>query len=414
MKKHVMLNIHHMSAFVERLLVFAGRAVVLLVLIGVLQACSAPERLAAVPQDRLKDAEIPGIPGARLLVDTDVESFARIGLESVRREQAYLKEQGHTGPLPSAHFLAISGGGDNGAFGAGLLTGWSEAGNRPKFKLVTGISTGALIAPFAYLGSEYDQRLKEVYTSITADDIFVQRSLLGGLFGDGLSDTTPLFALVARYAGQDMLDAIAKEHARGRLLFIATTDLDARRSMVWDIGAIASSGDPKALGLFHQVLVASASIPGAFPPVMVDVEVDGQRYHEMHVDGGTMAQAFLYPPALDVAETTEKHGIERDRYAYIIRNAKLDPEWASTERQTLSIVGRAIASLIHTQGIGDLYRMYLQTEKDGVDYNLAFIPPEFSAVHKHEFDTEFMGLLFDHAYQKAKAGYPWQKEPPGF
>ena len=132
------------------------------------------------------------------------------------------------------------------------------------------------------------------------------------------------------------------------------------------------------------------------------------------VDGGTMAQAFLYPPALDVAETTEKHGIERDRYAYIIRNAKLDPEWASTERQTLSIVGRAIASLIHTQGIGDLYRMYLQTEKDGVDYNLAYIPPEFSAVHKHEFDTEFMGLLFEHGYQKAKAGYPWQKEPPGF
>jgi len=409
-----MLDVSHWNDSAKQLTIFASRTMVVLALIGVLQACSSPERLDAVPQDRVADAVVPGIPGARLLVSADAEAFVKIGLESIRREKAHLKAQGHTGPLPPAHFLAVSGGGDNGAYGAGLLTGWSEAGDRPNFKLVTGISTGALIAPFAFLGAEYDERLKKVYTSITADDIFVQRSLLGGLFGDALSDTTPLFGLVAQYAGQDMLDAIAKEYARGRMLFIATTDLDARRAMVWDIGAIAESGDPKALELFHKVLVASASIPGAFPPIMVEVEVDGQRYDEMHVDGGTMAQAFLYPPSLDVEGTTAAHGIQRERFAYIIRNAKLDPEWASVERQTLSIVGRAIASLIHTQGIGDLYRMYLQTEKDGVDYNLAFIPPEFSAVHKHEFDTEYMRLLYDYAYDKAKAGYPWQKEPPGF
>jgi hypothetical protein len=147
---------------------------------------------------------------------------------------------------------------------------------------------------------------------------------------------------------------------------------------------------------------------------MVDVEVDGTPYQEMHVDGGTMAQAFLYPPALDVVELSEGQEAQRERHVYIIRNARLDPDWASVERQTLSIVGRSVASLIHTQGIGDLYRMYLQTEKDGVDYNLAFIPPDFTAVHKEEFDTEFMRQLFDHAYEMSIKGYQWQKYPPGY
>ncbi len=279
---------------------------------------------------------------------------------------------------------------------------------------MTGISTGALIAPFAFLGSEYDARLKEVFTSISADDIYVERGLVEGFLSDGLSDTAPLFGLLVRYANQEMLDAIAQEYARGRLLLIATTDLDDLRPVVWNIGEIAASGDPKALELFHKVLVASASIPGAFPPVMVDVEVDGTPYQEMHVDGGTMAQAFLYPPALDVAEIAAEHGIQRERYAYIIRNAKLDPEWASVKRQTLDIIGRSIASLIHTQGIGDLYRMYLQTERDGVDYNLAFIPPDFTLVHKEEFDTEFMRQLFDYGYQMSQKGFPWQKYPPGY
>lgn len=391
-----------------------GRALLVFAIVGALQACAAPERLEAVPDDRVTDAVVPGIPEARLFVEVDPEPFARLGLESVRREKAYLEEQGQTGALPPSHFLVVSGGGDNGAFGAGLLVGWTKAGDRPEFKLVTGISTGALIAPFAFLGSEYDARLKEVFTSISADDIFVERGLVEGFLSDGLSDTTPLFGLLARYANQEMLDAIGQEYARGRLLLIATTDLDDLRPVVWNIGEIAASGDPKALELFHKVLVASASIPGAFPPVMVDVEVDGTPYQEMHVDGGTMAQAFLYPPALDVAEIAAEHGIQRERYAYIIRNAKLDPEWASVQRQTLDIIGRSIASLIHTQGIGDLYRMYLQTERDGVDYNLAFIPPEFTLVHKEEFDTEFMRQLFDYAYQMSQKGFPWQKYPPGY
>ena len=401
------------DCFAQRLLA-VGRAILVFAFVGALQACAAPERLPAVPKGQLVDASVPGIPEARLYVDGDPEPFERLGLESVRREKAYLEEQGQAGAMPPAHYLVVSGGGDNGAFGAGLLVGWTKAGDRPEFKLVTGVSAGALIAPFAFLGPEYDAKLKEVFTSISADNIFLKRSLVEGFFGDALTDSTPLFELVGRYANREMLDAIGQEYARGRILLIATTDLDARHPVVWNIGKIAASGDPKALELFHKVLVASASIPGAFPPVMVDVEVDGTPYQEMHVDGGTMAQAFLYPPSLDVSELAEAQGTQRERYVYIIRNAKLDTDWASVERQTLSIVGRSVATLIHSQGIGDLYRMYLQTEKDGVDYNLAFIPPDFTAVHKEEFDTEFMRQLFDHAYQMSQKGYPWQQYPPGY
>jgi len=392
----------------------AVQTVSLLAVVGMLQACSAPSRLDAVPADRTADAVIPGLPDARADSITDFEYFRRVGIESVRREKAYLMEQGHTGPLPPAHYLAISGGGDNGAFGAGLLVGWTEAGDRPMFKLVTGISTGALIAPFAFLGPKYDAKLREVFTTISPDDVYESRGYLEILFSDAAADSAPLWNLVSRVADQDMLDAIAVEYAKGRGLLVGTTDLDARRAVVWNIGAIAESGHPKALELFHSILIASAAIPGAFPPVMFDVEVDGTPYQEMHVDGGTMAQTFVYPPTVNLAEVVKQAGIQRERHLYIIRNAGLDPAWASVERDIFSIAGRAISSLTHTQGIGDLYRLYVQAERDGVDYNLAFIPSDFKLVHEEEFDTEFMRQLFDHGYELSKANYRWWKHPPDF
>jgi len=390
------------------------RTASLLVVVGMLQACSAPSRIDAVPAGRTADATIPGIPDARSYANAGPEYFQRQGLASFRREQAYLTAQGHTGPLPPVNFLAISGGGDNGAFGAGLLVGWTDAGDRPEFKLVTGISTGALIAPFAFLGSEYDAQLKDVYTSISPDDVYETRPFLEIIFSDAAADNSPLLNLVGQLANQDMLDAIAAEYAKGRLLLIATTDLDARRPVIWNIGEIAASGHPNALDLFHNILVASASIPGAFPPIMFDVEVDGTPYQEMHVDGGATAQTFVYPPSISIAEFSKKQGAQRERHLYIIRNARLDPDWASVERNIFSIVGRAISSLTHTQGIGDLYRMYLQAERDGVDYNLAFIPRDFTLVHEEEFDTEYMRQLFNRAHELSKAGYKWEKRPPGF
>ncbi len=237
--------------------------------------------------------------------------------------------------------------------------------------------------------------------------------MLAALFDDAMADTQPLWRLVERHVNVEMLRAIAKEYQNGRLLFVATTNLDALRPVMWNMGAIAESGHPKALDLFRSILVASAAIPGAFPPVMIEVEAGGQRFQEMHVDGGAMTQVFVYPPSFRADEKTRK--ARKKKTLYIIRNARLDVvNWASVERRTLSIAGRAISSLIHTQGIGDLYQIYLLSKRDDFDFNLAFIRLDFKVKHKEQFDTNYMQKLFDYGYQLARKGYPWQKFPPGY
>ncbi len=379
------------------------------------QGCATPSRLAAVPVQDTTRAEIPGIPNARYWVQTDIEPFIRDALASAQREQAYLARTGHQGPLPPVNFLAVSGGGDDGAFGAGLLVGWSATGTRPEFKGVTGVSTGALIAPFAFLGPEEDDTLREVYTAIGPQNILKPRGLLAALTSDALADNSPLFELISRYINAEFLARIAREYQeKGRLLLIGTTNLDARRGIVWNMGAIAASGTPEALDLFRKILLASAAIPAAFPPVMIDVEVNGQPYQEMHVDGGAQAQVFLYPPRMfDLIRQEGAKVPPRARSVYIIRNARLDPDWAAVERSTLTIAGRAISSLIQSQGLGDLYRIYATAQQDGLEYKLAYIGADFNAEHKEDFDTAYMRALFDYGYQLGRKGYPWQKTPPG-
>lgn len=381
-----------------------------------LQGCGSLERREAVPPALTENAVTPGAPDSRYWVDRDIGPLIRDATQSIERERAALAKAGKPADaLPPANFLAVSGGGDAGAFGAGLLVGWTAYGTRPEFKGVTGVSTGALIAPFAYLGPRYDDVLREVYTSIGPKDVFESRGFLAALTSDGLADTTPLWQLIRKYITAELLAEIAREYAKGRLLLIGTTNIDARRPVIWNMGAIASSKDPRALDLFRKVMLASAAIPGAFPPTMIDVEVDGKPYQEMHVDGGAMAQVFLYPPRLMASASAAGNNIKsRQRNAYIIRNAMLTPDWADTERSTLSIVGRAIASLLQTQGIGDLYRIYATTQKDGVDFNLAYIGPDFTYPHKEEFDTEYMRKLFDYGYRLGVKGYPWKKTPPGY
>lgn len=379
------------------------------------QGCvSTPERLDAVPPALTATAEIPGMPGARYVAAQDMADFLRVSVEGLRREQAYLAAQGHEGPLPPAVYLAISGGGDNGAFTAGVLNGWTAKGDRPEFKLVTGISTGALIAPFAFLGPKYDATLKKVYTTISPKDVIKPRGLIEGVFGDAMADNAPLWKLTRESVTEDFLKEIAAEYAKGRFLLIGTADMDARRPIIWDMGRIATYGGPRALDLFVSVMIASASIPVGFPPVMIDVEAGGERYQEMHVDGGIMAQVFAYPAGISAKGMAGATGTSRERGLYVIRNARLDPDWAQVERQTMSIAARAVASLIHSQGLGDLYRIYATTRRDGVDFNLAFIPSSFNAPHKEEFDNEYMRKLYGTGYDMALQGMPWLKAPPGF
>lgn len=347
----------------------------------------------------------------RYWMDGDLEPLTQEAVAAFQRERKYLKLK-HGERLPAVAGLAVSGGGDNGAFGAGLLVGWTEAGDRPDFKYVTGISTGALTAPFAFLGSAYDEQLQRVYTTISSKNILKKRGPHAALYNDAMSDNAPLCDLVESIATNGLLRAVGGQYEKGRLLMVATTDLDARRPVMWNIGAIAQSGHPKAVELFQGILVASAAIPGVFPPIMIDVEVDGRYYQEMHVDGGAMAQAFLYPPSY-VGTKSIRTGRE-GRTLYVIRNARLDPGWSRVERRTLSIATRAVASLLHSQGIGDLYQIYLLTQRDDIDFNLAYIGSDFTADKEGDFDNAFMRKLFDYGYQQGKKGYPWEKYPPGF
>lgn len=385
----------------------------------VLLGCTTLTRTDAVPaaledEARIPLADLPGTVRYRVGSAKDHALLSSEFVQSWTRERAHLASLGYHGALPATAFLALSGGGDHGAFGAGILNGWTVAGDRPQFKLVTGISTGALIAPFAFMGPAYDAKLKALYTNISSKDVLKLRNYLAGLTSDAMADTRPLRGMLRKHVDRAFLDAIAAEYTKGRELWIATTNLDTRVRYIWNMTRIAASRDPEAMELFHSLMIASAAIPGAFPPVMIDVEARGRRYQEMHVDGGAMAQVFVYPVGLDFEALAAAHHADRRRTLYVIRNSRLDPDWAQVERRTLTIAGRAIASLIQTQGIGDLYRIYLTAQRDGLDFNLAYIPASFTLPHKKDFETEYMRALFQVGYDMAAHGYPWEKTPPDY
>lgn len=377
--------------------------------------CAGLRRGPAVPMELQDKAVVAGMPVIRTWGDTVSPEFVDSLQELRRRKLARWAASGAAGQPPPAALLAISGGGANGAFGAGLLCGWTEHGDRPEFEVVTGISTGALIAPFAFLGPKYDHVLREVYTTVSTSSILRMRGLLSALSSDAMADSRPLWKLLGRYVDEALLDAVAAEYEiEGRLLLIGTVNLDSRRSVVWNIGAIAAGGHPRALELVHSILIASAAIPAAFPPVMIDVEVDGRKFQEMHVDGGCLTEVFLYPTSFVPLEISNATPVTRERRLYVIRNSRVDPDWSAVDRQTIKIAARAISALIHSQGLGDLDRMFMTARRDGMDFNLAYIPADFNDRPQEPFDPVYMRKLFGIGFDAARSGYPWSKTPPGY
>jgi hypothetical protein len=235
------------------------------------------------------------------------------------------------------------------------------------------------------------------------------RGLLGG---DSLASNAPLAKVVAFYVNDAFLAEVAAEHHKGRRLLIGTTNLDAERPVIWDMGAIATSGQPEALELFRKVLLASAAIPAVFPPGFVKVSSGGTVYDEMHVDGGATREVFLVPTQFMAKKVDGRLGINPIRRAYIIRNGHVAPEYKPVKAKTLSIAGRAVSSLIKSQGVGDLYELYVFAKANGMDYNLAYIPGDFHDTSTQAFDPVYMGKLYDLGFQMAQAGYPWKKTPP--
>jgi hypothetical protein len=383
---------------------------IFIIIAVLITGCATFPKRNPLPEEYKDIAQIPLIPDARFWGDVLPPGI----IESLDNEKFQIQLKAPDAKDKPIDYLALSGGGQNGAFGAGLLVGWTKAGNRPEFRTVAGISTGALTAPFAFVGPEYDDTLKKLYTTVSTKELMKKRSIFSIITSDSLTDTEPLRKILSDAIDGSMLEKIAIEHNKGRRLFIGTTNLDAERPVIWNIGAIANSGAPEALDLVHDVLIASAAIPGIFPPVYIKVEVNGQIYDEIHVDGGASSQIFLYPASLDLHWMAEQIGLKGEDHIYIIRNSRLEPEWKSVTPRMYPIVDRSIETLIRTQGIGDLYRIYLGAQRDDLDYNLAYIPYNFHEKPQEEFDPEYMSKLFDLGYKMAKDGYPWEKAPPGF
>ena len=379
-----------------------------------LPACALPTRLAAVPRGRASAATVLGVPNERFF---PLEAAGQLGLQrefvAAGERQLVARGLSPTAPLPELDLLGVSGGGENGAFGAGLLNGWTERGDRPTFFLVTGISTGALIAPFAFLGSAWDAKLKNVYTGITLADVLVQRGYTAAIWDDAMADNSPLFRTISRYVDEAMLAEIGRAYAGGRLLLIGTSNLDAQMPVIWNIGAIAQSGHPRALDTVRRIMLASSAIPGAFAPVLFDATLDGQPFQELHVDGGAFAQVFLYPPSVSQfrRERLARRLPVAPVRAWVIRNGRLDPEWASVDRRTLGIVGRAITAMIATSGFNDVWRIYTAAERDGIDFNLAYIGRDFTVEYDKPFDPTYMRPLFEYGRERMLRGDAWVKRP---
>ena len=393
-----------------------GRRVLLGGAAAALGGCELGQRGAPVPTSDVRLATVLGLPNERFCV-TDPHDLPRIVEEfnmAGRRQRAAFG-LGPRDPLPPSSIIAFSGGGENGAFGAGLSCGWTLAGNRPVFNVVTGISTGALTAPMVFAGPHRDPELREAYTGLRgAVDVLRERGMLAALLDDAVSDSTPLAATIARYMTSDLLAEIAAGYRRGRQLIIATTNLDAQRPVGWNIGAIAASGDPRALDLARQVLLASAAVPGIFPPVMIDVTVNGRPHQEMHVDGGTYAQAYLYPPGLgeNRPERIRQGLTPAEVTAYIVRNGRLGGSGGPVRRRTLDIAGRAISTLINAASLGDIFRIQTTVRRHGIAFRLAYIEDDFTAEETEPFDPAFLRALFEYGFGKARHGYPWKLALP--
>ena len=353
------------------------------------QAKQLPPRTPFTAADEIA-AAIPDMPDARFWADSVADFTAAL-------------------PPQPGPWLALSSGGADGAFGAGLLNGLSESGHRPDYAVVTGVSTGALMAPFIFAGPRYDDALRAAYTKISAADVFE----VGGT-GESFVDSWPLKDLIAKQITPALLADVAAAHKNGRRLFIVTTDLDAERSMVWNMGAIAAhaaDGGDAALNLFRSVLLASSAIPGGFPPVLIDVTANGRPFQEMHVDGGVGGQFFVAPAAAMAA--TSDYRLPATAL-YVVINTGLQPGFQIVPRSTPSILTGTVGAAVKVDTRLMIDRAYLAAKRSGVDFNIASIPATFNAPSRGPFDPDYMSALFQLGENLGKSATPFGNAPPPY
>jgi hypothetical protein len=349
------------------------------------EAGKEQEERAPFTVEELDAAIIPGIADARAWGDAE-KPFARLL------------------PQASGPWLAISGGGSDGAFGGGVLTGWTQSGTRPEFAAVTGVSIGALIAPYAFLGPAYDEAVRRNFTTISAADIFEDR-----MSRDSLFDYWPLRRQIEQNVTGKLMAEIAAQHARGRRLLIATTSLDAGRRVVWNMGAIAERGDERALELFRAILLASCSIPGFFAPVAIEVEANGRKLKEMHGDGTVTAPFLVMPESMLSGRGTSRPPFNE---LYVIVNSKLGPDFSMTDRSIAGVLGRSIAVALTQALRAELMLVHAGTQRHGIGLRVAHVDPAFNHPSRGPFDGRYMQALYELGVAAGKTGTAFEDALP--
>jgi hypothetical protein len=343
-----------------------------------------PKRLPYTAEDAAA-AIVPGFPDARVWGDT-AEDFQKV--------------------LPPAKgaWLAMSGGGADGAFAAGLLNGWTQSGKRPEFSVVTGASIGALLAPYAFLGSKYDDELRQAIVSITGADIFEDRPT-----HESFLDTWPLRRLIEKRVTPELVAGVAAEHRKGRRLLVVTTNVDSGRRVIWDMGAIAQKGDEAAVKLFRDVLLASSAIPGFFTPVLIDVEANGKKFQEMHIDGSVTSPFFVGPEAL--FEPGSKLKLPATEL-YIILNGRLSTDFYPPERTTVQILSRLISVVLRTGLRAESMLVAANAQRLGIPIAVAQVANSFNHPSHGLFDEKYMNALYEHGVGRAKNGTAFKAVGP--
>lgn len=372
-----------------------GLVAVCLAISALLTACTGMSRQAP-PLYWYSDAVPAGFPET-------VRAADRTGLLDARAAQSLHRAVDAANGDP-VNILALSGGGAGSAFGAGALVGWTRRGTRPDFQVVTGVSAGALIAPFAFLGPAWDGQLEDAFSGGRTAHLLQRRWVVSWL-GSSMYRGEPLVELVDRYVTDELLAAVAAQAATGRLLLVATTDLDKERTVIWNLGVVAARGGEEARRLFRDILVASASIPGVFPPVVIQVEESGAQFDELHVDGGTTSPLFIAPEIVNVLpdHLTALHGAR----IYAIVNGQLGVPAESVGRGTIAVVKRSVSAVLQSSTRLAVEMAAALARQNGMQFALTAIPTGFPYGGPIDLAPGKMKALFDYGARCAVTEELW-------
>ncbi|MDD5237438.1 MAG: patatin-like phospholipase family protein [Candidatus Omnitrophica bacterium] len=384
-----------------------------------MQGCASMRPRNAVPIDFSGKVTITGMPDIRSDIDDPDPIVMQKSLIDSFKEEGKNDYPTNVLGIKIYPVLAVSAGGPNGAYGAGFLKGWSKEGSRPLFKIITGVSSGAIIAICAFLGKDYDDQLEKFFTTMSTKDIMKQNNLFSILFGSSFMSPAPLVKKISAIVDEKLIARVAEEHRRGRRLFIGTVNLDAQEFVVWDMGALACKGGPDSVKMFRKILLASSAMPMMFPPIYFEVSsATGELYDEMHVDGGSMREVFYIDRLTKNMEGAAKvSGIDPSKYRpqiYILCTGYMLPIRQQVKNNLVGIGLRSLETLQAAAFNGDIYRLFAFAQKRGLDFNLAYIPVDFKPHSKEFFDTKEMQRLFKRGYDDAINGYKWHKTPPGY